>query len=304
MDNNSNGNIQNTEVQNNTINEQELINNQQQVVETINQKQIPVQQPVEITSQNTNQTTPVVEKKKKSSPTLLLCLLFLLIGAGASYYFFEVYSKPVVEQADPNTEELNTNGVLVNELINRIDYCGIDNELYKKSTTTVDTLDKNYINKLVAKEANGKSIERNISFTKDQFDNAINILFGQGVNLENKNIENCPNIIYDSANMRYYSDTNECISPCTDNGNVRHIVKAEKTSENIFITVAVANYDNIGKKVSNINDANSVVQGVDGTTFDISKDYEKVNNYKYTFNYDKENNNYIFKSIELVKNTK
>ena len=303
MDNNSNENIQNTEVQNNTINEQEPINNQQQVVETIDQKEIPVQQPVEITNQNTNQTTPVVEKKKKSSPILLLCLLFLLIGAGASYYFFEVYSKPVVEQTDPNVEELNTNGVLVNELINRIDYCGIDSDLYKKSTTTVDTLDKNYISKLVAKEANGKKINNSISFTKDEFDNAINILFGKGVNISNSNIENCPNIIYDSANEKYYSDTNQCTPICIDNGNVRHIVKAEKTSTNIFITVAVANYDNIGKKVSNINDLNSVIKGIDGTTFDISKDYEKVNNYKYTFNYDKENNNYIFKSIELIKNT-
>ena len=36
-------------------------------------------------------------------------------------------------------------------------------------------------------------------------------------------------------------------------------------------------------------------------TFDIEKDYAKLNQYKYSFKYDKDNNNYYLESIELIK---
>lgn len=245
------------------------------------------------------------KKGSKGFGVFLLCISFLLIGAGISYYYLTVYINKNNTPVTTNIKELNPRGNLVKELISRIDYnsgCGVNPELYKKSKITVDTMDDIYKRTLVAQEAYGKKITGNIIFTEEEFQSAIKVLFGSNINLEDTNITGiCPSIIYDSANQIYRGDISTiCNNTCNQFKTVRHIIKAEQTDKNIFIYVAVANFDEVSKKVYNVNNNNSVVSGIDGNTFDISVDYEKVNNYKYTYNYDSENNNYIFKSIELV----
>lgn len=251
----------------------------------------------------------VVQKKKGNGLAIfVLCIAFALIGAGASYYYLTVYMHKGQEQSAPKEEakELSAKGVLVNELISRIDYsnCGINVDLYKKSKTTVSDMNEDYKRLLIVKEAIGKRVEKNITFSSEDFSNASNVLFGSIDKLNDQSITtSCPNITYDDANKLYKVDQN---TPCnqTECGplkNIRYVVKAEKTDSNIFIYVAVAAFDEIGKKVYNLNDSSSVIQSIDGSVFDIKNDYQKVNNYKYTFNYDSSNNNYIFKSIELVK---
>ncbi len=245
------------------------------------------------------------KKKNKNLGIVLLCISFLLIGAGISYYYLTVYVNKNNTEVDTEIRNLNPKGVLVNELISRIDYnngCGINSDLYKKSIITSDDMDDNYKRALIAQEAYGKKIDGNITFTQEQFQNASNILFGSTISLDDVNITNvCPNIIYDSANQVYREQQTACNISCSPLKTVRYVVKAEQTDQNIYITVAVANIEEVTKKVYNTNDNNSVIQGIDFNTFDITTDYEKVNNYKYTYNYDSQNNNYIFKSIELVK---
>ena len=106
------------------------------------------------------------KKNTKGLIVLLLCLAFLFIGAGLMYYYLIVYiNRGSTGNIDAGIEELNTNGVLVNSLIDRMDYdngCGINIDLYRKSKTTVSSLDKNYVRALIAKEANGKNISRSI----------------------------------------------------------------------------------------------------------------------------------------------
>lgn len=237
----------------------------------------------------------------------LLCIAFFLIGAGGAYYYLTVYINKNKEEVT-DIVNINPNGILVKELISRIDdntnYCGINPDLYKKSKLTVENMDPNYIKALVAKEAYGKKIDGNISFTKEEYEQAINTVFGSNVTVAVESlVSTCPSIIYDSANQvfRQNGDSSTCNKICGTTKTLRYNVKAEKTNQNIFIYVAVANKDEISGKISNVNDPNSVVNGIDVNTFDIAKDFEKVNNYKYTYNYDHENNNYIFKSIELVK---
>lgn len=249
-----------------------------------------------------------IREKKKSSGLVvfLLCIAFLLIGAGLSYYYLTVYVNKTNDNQDSNVTSLNTKGTLVNELISRIDYdkgCGIEAGLYKKSKLTVDDMSDDYRSALVAKEAYGKKIDGNITFKQEEFQQSIVTLFGTTVQINDSSMTNiCPNIYYDVANQVYREQAGTpCNANCNQFKTIRHIVKAEKTDKNIFIYVAVANFDQVSRKIYNVNDDNSVIQGIDGNTFDISVDYEKVNNYKYTYNYDSENNNYIFKSIELVK---
>lgn len=249
-----------------------------------------------------------IRAKKKNSGfvVFLLCVAFLLIGAGLSYYYLTVYINKENDNRDNNVTSLNVKGTLVNELISRIDYdkgCGIEAGLYKKSKLTVDDMSDDYRRALVAKEAYGKKIDGNITFKQEEFQKAIVTLFGTTVQINDSSMTGiCPNIFYDAANQVYREQENaQCNVSCSQFKTIRHIVNAEKTDKNIFIYVAVANFDQVSRKIYNVNDDNSVIQGIDGNTFDISVDYEKVNNYKYTYNYDSENNNYIFKSIELVK---
>ncbi len=249
-----------------------------------------------------------IREKKKNSGFIvfLLCVAFLLIGAGLSYYYLTVYINKGDDNQNSNVVSLNTKGTLVNELISRIDYdkgCGIEAGLYKKARLTVDDMSDSYRNALVAKEAYGKKIDSNITFSQEEFQKAIETLFGTTVQINDSSMTDiCPSIFYDTANQVYREQSDSPCNPtCSQFKTIRHIVKAEKTDKNIFIYVAVANFDQVSRKIYNVNDDNSVIQGIDGNTFDITVDYEKVNNYKYTYNYDSENNNYIFKSIELVK---
>lgn len=254
------------------------------------------------------------EKKKGHGLAIfLLCIAFFLIGAGLTYYYLTVYSNNAgntdnsVDQTsdNKNMETLNTSGSLVQELLKRLDNhnnsCGISAELYKSSKTTVDNLDENYIKILVSQEANGKNISGNISFSKEDFENATKTIFGETIVLTNTDINSCPIIKYDVDNQKYIMGESNCDNTCGPTTNIRYIVSAEKNSTNLYITVAVAAINSQSLKVSNLNDQDSVIAGIDSNTFDITKDYEKVNNYKYTFDYDVANNNYVFNNIELVK---
>ena len=53
-----------------------------------------------------------------------------------------------------------------------------------------------------------------------------------------------------------------------------------------------------------INGSNNVSDEVKDVTtdgFNVLDNVKKLNQYKYTFTYDKDSNNYVFNSIELVK---
>lgn len=254
----------------------------------------------------TNQN--VTEKKGKSGcAVVLLCMAFLLIGAGAMYYLLQNKIQPV-ESLDSNKKlltELNPNGVLVNDLISRLDYnteCGVNEALYKNSKTTIENLDDNYLRILIAKEASKNELKSSISFTKEEFESSAKTLFGNSINLSLENITGiCPSITYDEANQKFIESEGQCETKSCNYVNERYIVKSEEDDEGIYIYVAVAAINQESGKISNLNDLNSVIDGIDPNTFDIKNDYSKVNNYKYTYTHDKDNNNYIFKSIELQK---
>lgn len=245
-------------------------------------------------------------KNNSGCAIVLLCLAFLLIGAGGMYYLISTKLNLNSNNSNSgNMISLNPNGVLVNELISRLDYntsCGINSNLYKKAKTTVKNLDDTYLKVLIVKETIGKNLNIDSFFSKDKFDYSAKILFGDPKTFTSSDINNgCISISYDNISQKYVINNIVCEAQTCPYKNERYIIKAERNNKNLYIYVAVAAINQESKKVSNINDLNSVVEGIDPNAYSISKDYQKLNNYKYTFTYDSNNNNYIFNSIELQK---
>ena len=59
--------------------------------------------------------------------------------------------------------------------------------------------------------------------------------------------------------------------------------------------------DKIYKKIDGSNNVSDEVKDVTTDGFNVLDNVKKLNQYKYTFTYDKDSNNYVFNSIELVK---
>ena len=267
-----------------------------------------------------------VPKKKKTNPILIIFLMLLAcgIGVGGSYYYFEIYNKDTkkeinavdkVETKDKTTvkeEELNPDGIYVKNLIDRYDFSVISNvevydKLYGKEKTLVTELDDNYVRVLSA--ANVKKLGNVMLITSEAFHDSVVNLFGNQLNLADKNFSiGCDTYEYSQGTGYYeYKEGSGCGGASTVIMKQK-IVKAIKTKDNIEVNVAVAILDGANQKVYKnykIGDTSNSdlqeVEGVSADTFDIDKDYDKLNQYKYTFNYDNENNNYYLYSIELVK---
>lgn len=262
-------------------------------------------------------------KKKKSNPllTVLLMILTLAIGAGGSYYYFEVLNKEVVstkveekEEVEKDTaEELKPDSLFVKNLVTDYDYytvfsTDLYNVLYSQEKLEVNSLDESYKRALVAIKAS--RFLGNVGFSGEDFQLAVKELFGPNMTLENKDFDvGCAaSYEYDQENDYYsFKESGGC-GGTSFSSLERKIVKAVKKENTLEINVAVAikntEEDKVYKNyVTNPDgtDASQVIEDVTATTFDIDKDYSKLNQYKYTFNYDVENNNYYLASIELVK---
>lgn len=268
------------------------------------------------------------EPKKKKNPVfiIILVILSLAIGAGGSYYYFEVFNKEDTstkteekEEVKKDTiEELNVNGLFVQNLIEDYDYSLIGNisiydELYANEKTNVSDIDEYYLRNLAAMKAR-RSLG-NAGFSGESFTKAVETLFGGEIILENKSFTDnetdeggCYAYKYDQKEDYY--DFKEPIG-CGGRGILsleRKIVKAVKKENTLEINVAIAikntEEDKVYKNyVTNPDgtDASQVIEGVTATAFDIDKDYAKLNQYQYNFKYDTENANYYLESIELVK---
>ena len=257
------------------------------------------------------------KKYKKRNPFVmfLIMVICLALGAGASYYYFEIYTEKDVkeEKIDPKVEEeskveeIKPTSLFINELIKNYDHSMISSieiypKLYSQNKVAVKDLDETYLRTLVAKMANRNL--GNASFTSEDFQNSVTKLFGNQVTLEDKTISadgGCTKVEFKDS---YYNTTiGECGGTSTY-AVVRKIVKAVKTDKNLEVNVAVAVTD--GNKIykkynATTNVGEEELTDVVYASFDIEKDYTKFNQYKYTFNYDNENNNYYLTTIELVK---
>ncbi len=260
-------------------------------------------------------------KKNNIGGLIIAIILSLIVGAGGSYYFFsvqnvkEIKSTKKLETNQKNTdikEEINPEGIFAKSLISRYDFSIISeveiyDYLYSKDKITVDEIDEDYIRLLAA-----SNIKRDLTlgnFSSEELENSTNMLFGNQIELENEDFTvGCTKYKYSNVD-KYY--TREESSGCGGASSIemkRKIVKSvftdDKTLEiNVAIAIVNNSNDTVYKKYNKDLDdlGEDKLDNVDATTFDIDKDYKKLNQYKYTFNYDNENNNYYLVSIELIK---
>lgn len=253
------------------------------------------------------------KKYKKRNPFVmfLIMVICLALGAGASYYYFEIYTEKDVKEEKTETkveenkvEEIKPTSRFINQLIEKYDASSysIDtySQLYSKDKVLVNSLDATYVQQLGV-----SNIRHTVSFTKEDLQESLDQLFGKDTykaQTEDINFNKCHKYKY--SDDYYTLETGNACGGTSVYTMQRKTVKAVKDIEKnkLYIDVAVA-----------INDGNKVYKGYDGTngteeltdvvyaSFDIEKDYTKLNQYKYTFNYDKENNDYSLESVELVK---
>ncbi|MDO5003068.1 MAG: hypothetical protein Q4E39_02435 [bacterium] len=260
------------------------------------------------------------KKNKKRNPfiTFLIIIVCLALGAFGSYYYFEIFNKTSddktsTEQKNTNnsvvqkedTEEILPTSTYIEKLIEKYDTTEtqykpvIYQNLYSKDKIMASDLDNEYVQKLGV-----ANIRNSFYFTEDELNNSLAELFGKdkfkAVEKEIEFTNDCSTYKYN--NKSYTLEVNTGCGGTSTLTMKRKIVKAEKKDNNLYVNVAVA-----------LTDGNKIYKGYDGEkatdeladytyqTFDIEKDYAKLNQYKYTFDYDKDNNNYYLESIELVK---
>mgnify|MGYP004633652895 FL=1 len=269
-------------------------------------------------------------KNKKGHPVLMTFLLILFLAGGTALgWYFSGYinkflnkeetkteKKETKEVTKINEEEISPNSIYIKNLISDYDFYTVGNatlytSLYSKDKTKIKDLDDIYLRAIAAKKAN-KSLS-GVFFSSEQFQDAVTLLFGNQLTLEDKSIFNgksCVNIQYDSS-TKYYSEGETACGGSGFPTLERKIVKAVKNKDTIEVNVAVVIFSGdptVNKVFKTYNESSDdqnnlgeVVEGVTRDTFDIDKDYTKLNQYKYTYNYDKDNNNYYLTTIELIK---
>lgn len=259
------------------------------------------------------------EGKKTSSPAVLVvvvAIVALIIGVAGGYYLFKVMDKEETktEKAKTNVntekevkEELNPEGLYIEELISRYDQSSSSSNaniyelLYKEDKTTLKDIDEDYLKVLAANKASGVTGV----FTSEEFKNATKLLYGDSIEFSDGKINYNKGCIIVNHNDDIYTYVEgECGGASTISMK-RKIVKTEIDEDVLTVNVAVAiidsNEDKVYKNYSEDEKELEEVDNVVATTFDIDNDYTELNQYKYTFNYDKDNNNYYLVSIELVK---
>ena len=267
-------------------------------------------------------------KNKKSNPlvTILLMILSLAIGIGGSYYYFEIFNKDensekiitkknnTKEEKTIDSEEISPDSVYIEDLISNYDFkivsdIEIYDALYRSEKTEIKDLNEIYLRALAAIKAN-----RNlggVAFSSSDFQNAVTLLFGKQVNLEDKSIydgKTCINVKYDNSSDIYLLGETACggISVTELERKIVKVVKKDDDELKVNVAVAIINTEEnkvYKNSVTNPDgtDGSELIENVTATTFDIDKDYSKLNQYQYTFKYDKDNSNYYLESIELIK---
>lgn len=255
-------------------------------------------------------------------------LFAFALGGIGTYYYFEIYhtkeeissnNNEVQEETEKDEEELNPDGVFITNLIERYDAyvitnCEIYESLYNKKSRVVSELDKEEIKYLVAKEALNINRGKNPTyFSSEDFHKAAIRLFGTNLTIEDGNINLYPNVegaifTYDKENNQYTYKAPE-VGGTTTYTMERKNIKAIRNEESLEVTVAIAILDSNTKKIyrgynSKATDGSLGIEEVEGfttDTFTMDKDYSKLDQYRYTFDYDTTNDNYVLTSIELVK---
>lgn len=262
-------------------------------------------------------------KKKRIFGKILLTLVIgLCLGGVVMYYYLEIYQDNLKECNDNKdkvtTEEksneaveksLDINSYTVKRLINMMHFNEGTNEektLYVNNKTIAKDLTESYLDNLLMREAfRLNSTFKNSVSVADLEEARIN-LFGKNYEViipTDKEVGSCPTFKYDVDSRTYSMDD----SKCSINNDIEikyETTKAtikEKEKIEIYEAVIFIKDEKVYKTIDGSNNLSDEVKDVDAKEFKISDNVKNLNQYRYTFTYDKDSDNYIFNMIELVK---
>ena len=256
-----------------------------------------------------------VEKPKKRHTGLIVFIVLIsgiMMGAGGCYYYFFYMNKPdnkcntskTVKKDLFENQDLDVDSVFVKDLVSRYDEYALSSSeiydnLYKSDINSTKDMDSNIKNAIAYKNI-GLSIYN--SFTNDELNDQYVKLFGDKDSMKEEDFSyGCGVFKYDKVEKKYkYSPSAGCASENDNSSLVRKILKAKIKDNNVYINVAVGikKVNDKNNKEINILNRDGVIEDVDGTSFDIDKDYNKLDKVQYKFMYDAGNRNFYLVSIK------
>lgn len=263
--------------------------------------------------------------KPKGNHTVLKVIISLiigiLIGGGSLYYYDYIYkkcdTKKVEDKKDDNKDtktdegvkELNIDSYLVKKLMTGMHFTDgsiSEKTLYIENKTNAKDLDSSYVENLLLKEGYRVTSSFTDKISINDLELARENLFGKNYEIiipTDKEVGSCPVFNYDVASKTYKKSSEEC--SLTSDISIKYVTVSatikEKDNISIYERVAFVNDEGVYKKIDGSNNLSEKLEDVDSKDFNIKENNDKLNRYKYTFKYDKETDNYIFESIELVK---
>lgn len=239
---------------------------------------------------------------------IIIILLLCLIGT-SGYIVYDNYlyadkkednEKNIDNNNQKDTKKnLNVNSIYIKELIDRYNYYFINDfdlekTLYGKTNTTPDNFQEDFIKQTAVYASNEK-----YGYTTEQLHEQIRKLYGPNITIKDSSfVMNCGTYEYDGINNMYTRKESEGCGGSSMSYLNRKIVEARKEDSKLLIDVAVARVDNENNVV--LNTTGEAIDGITAETFNIDKDYDKINRYRYTFTYDEENYNYYLESITKI----
>lgn len=263
--------------------------------------------------------------KPKGNHTVLKVIISLiigiLIGGGSLYYYDYIYKKCDTKKVedkkddkkdtktDEGVKELNIDSYLVKKLMTGMHFTDgsiSEKTLYIENKTNAKDLDSSYVENLLLKEGYRVTSSFTDKISINDLELARENLFGKNYEIiipTDKEVGSCPVFNYDVASKTYKKSSEEC--SLTSDISIKYVTVSatikEKDNISIYERVAFVNDEGVYKKIDGSNNLSEKLEDVDSKDFNIKENNDKLNRYKYTFKYDKETDNYIFESIELVK---
>lgn len=266
---------------------------------------------------------PSLKPKKKHifGKILLTLIIGICLGGVIMYYYLDIYMKDDKKSVNTSVPKNNTNSneekevslptdsYVVKRLITGmhfVDGTNIEKALYVNERTIAKDLPGDFLDNLLLKEAYRTESNFNEEVKVKDLEQARINLFGKNYEIiipTDKEVGSCPVFKYNTEKRSYKRDSSEC--NITNDISISYDVVEARIIENKSITiyevVAFIKDDKIYKKIDGSNNVSDEVKDVTTDGFNVLDNVKKLNQYKYTFTYDKDSNNYVFNSIELVK---
>lgn len=272
-----------------------------------------------------------MDNKKSNTSLIIIIILILCLIVASGYILYDKVLKPEQSknQIEDNNEKeskeevsvenLEITDQQVTSLYEKIShasgyYCGVDDYFTDKKVESKDisnnlafniALMSLYEKGLKISGANGDT-NTGDDITKEQMDTEIDSIFGKDYVFTHALYSRCPYYAYDETAEKYIFGGSGCGGTCGPVKNIKKIVRAEKTAQNIYIYVRVVF---VGKESSAkpvyYQDYNKTIKldnlekDNEGIAKDNDSNASKGSLYKLTFT--SENQNMVFTSSELIK---